>query len=58
MEKIIFSFLAIVVGIYIIWSTSKKPVIKPLFSVTYGGYLSGISFIIIGIITILKVILK
>lgn len=56
--EILFSFLEILVGVYIIWSTSRKPVVKPLFSITYGGYLSGVCFIIIGVIAIVKVVLE
>ncbi len=57
MSDILFGITAIVFGIYMIWSTSKKPPIKPLSSITFQGYTAGIIFIMIGIVLIIKKIL-
>ena len=44
-----FGILLIMLGMFILWRTSKiKP--SPFFSIKFKGYLSGVSFIILGII--------
>jgi hypothetical protein len=45
--------LLILLGVLIIWYTSKEPVSR-LFSIKSKGYISGITFIIGGIIYILN----
>jgi hypothetical protein len=46
--------ILILVGIFIIWYVSRKPIENPLFSVTFKGYALGICCIILGIIFLYK----
>jgi hypothetical protein len=58
MWEIIITLSSIVLGVYVIRSTSKKPVMKPFFSITYGDYLVGIGLIICGVINILRIVVQ
>lgn len=49
--NILFSIIFIFIGIYFLYSTYKKP--SPLVSTDLKGYFGGISFIVLGILSII-----
>lgn len=55
MEDILYGIVAIVFGVYMIWSTSKTPIKSSFSSITFQGYIAGIIFIMIGIVLIVKI---
>ena len=55
MLNLLYGIIAILFGIYMVWSTAKmKPMKKYYNSILFKGYGSGIGFIIIGIVLIAK----
>ncbi|SEG38398.1 hypothetical protein SAMN05421847_2139 [Halpernia humi] len=60
MLNILYGIGAILIGIYFIWSTSKMELTKSSYrsNVLFKGYGSAIGFIILGIVLIVRELLK
>lgn len=59
MLNILYGIVAILFGVYMIWSTAKEPPVKSYYTSIPGkGYAAGIGSIILGIVLILKELLK
>lgn len=60
MLNILYGIIAILIGIFMIWSTAKMSLTKSNYraNVLFKGYGAGIGFVIIGMVLIIKQILQ